>query len=157
MVGPGCAQGPDPYSHGALGEKQLPLGPVLSHHAVGENPGHRALWTPVLTGAPPEPTNVSPPFFPVLANEDPCWKVRVPSLHTWGVGHASHSPGRVTPGKEGPPVSRCPGVEQRAFGLSSVLRALHPVHFPTCWAAGHRHGGQPTGLNRSLPCSGLRI
>ncbi|XP_019507228.1 PREDICTED: PHD finger protein 21B [Hipposideros armiger] len=35
---------------------------------------HWALWTPVLIGAPPVPTNMSPPFFPVLANEDPCWK-----------------------------------------------------------------------------------
>lgn len=65
----------------------------------------------------PRPLTCSPPFFPVLANEEPCWKVRVPSRHTWGAGHALHSPGRAIPGKEEPPVSCCPAEEQRAVGL----------------------------------------
>lgn len=34
------------------------------------------------------PLTCSPPFFPVLANEDPCWKVGVPSLAGRGAAGA---------------------------------------------------------------------
>lgn len=34
----------------------------------------------------PPPLTSSPPFLPVLANEDPCWKVRDPHLHMKGCG-----------------------------------------------------------------------
>lgn len=35
-----------------------------------------------MTHAPPTPTNIFSTFLPVLANEDPCWKVCDPHLHT---------------------------------------------------------------------------
>ena len=62
---------------------------------------------------PKHPLMCSTPFFPALANEDPCWKVCVPSSHP-GVGRAFHSPGRATPGKgEGP---QYPAVLERSRG-----------------------------------------
>lgn len=37
----------------------------------------------------PRPLTSSPPFLPVLANEDPCWKVRDPHRHlrVWDICH----------------------------------------------------------------------
>lgn len=61
------------------------------------------------------PLTCSPPFLPVPANEDPCWKVCASFLHTQGVGHAFSSPGRITPGKGEGPVPCCPGAERRSF------------------------------------------